>query len=99
MFGTADFGTRGFVSEDRGESFPGKDSFAIFIPSRDIAVGLFHVFFLNSRQAFAIMVLPGERLSAVVGHLNPTKATGRASLLKKNPDDIVNIPRTSGLRT
>ncbi|KIM94662.1 hypothetical protein OIDMADRAFT_207330 [Oidiodendron maius Zn] len=35
------------------------------------------------------MALPGERLSTVLGHLNPMKATGRESLLKKNPDDIV----------
>ena len=52
---------------------------------------LFHNFFLKLRQEFEIMVLPGERVSAVVGHLNPTKAMGRASLLMKNPDDIVNI--------
>jgi acetyl-CoA acyltransferase 1 len=30
-----------------------------------------------------------ERLSAVMGHLNPTIVAGRADLLKKNPDDIV----------
>jgi hypothetical protein len=35
-----------------------------------------------------IMVSATERLSSVIGHLNPA-ATGRAKLLQKNPDDIV----------
>jgi acetyl-CoA acyltransferase 1 len=35
------------------------------------------------------MVAAGERLSSVMGHLNPYKAAGRSRLLEKNKDDIV----------
>ncbi|PSS28157.1 hypothetical protein M430DRAFT_113636 [Amorphotheca resinae ATCC 22711] len=35
------------------------------------------------------MASAGERLSTVMGHLNPSKASGKSKLLEKNPDDIV----------
>lgn len=35
------------------------------------------------------MASPGERLSTVMGHLNPGEASGKSKLLERNPDDIV----------
>lgn len=68
----------------------------IYSSSRIVDRVTLHLLFKTKTSTlFAIMVLPAERLSAVVGHLNPTKATGRANLLRKNPDDIVNILRNS----
>ena len=90
------------ASEEQGASmwgFPDKDSLPIFYAFLWYCYRIFHTSCLKSSHLFGIMALPGERLSTVLGHLNPMKATGRESLLKKNPDDIVKTPRSSGFRT